>query len=91
MTDSEEIQKILRDCLRMLNCPLGKFYPDKNYGSSLHGLSNKTDAADILYRARRALLGIDGVFVSSVSFLDNGVSFTVLINNSEERQVEISL
>ena len=91
MPEDEEMKTVLRDCRRILNCPLGKFYPDKNYGSALHSLNSKTDAAGILFYAREALMNFDGVFVSSVSYLQDGLSFTVLINNSEERQVEIKL
>lgn len=88
MKNNDEIEQAVNSCYYALNCPLESFYPDKNYGSLLSSIKNKTDLHSALNLARRALADIDGVYVKSVDLADENYIFNILINDVE-RQVTI--
>lgn len=90
MKNNDEIEQTLKSCYYALGCPLESFYPDKNYGSLLSSIKDKTDMYSALSFARRALADIDGVYVKSVNAADGKYIFDILINDME-RQVTITL
>ncbi len=81
-------EQIIKDCISALACPLGKFYPDKNYGSRLNG---QADINSLLCAARLAVNNIDGVYIKNGKTEDNKLILSVLINENEERTVIIDL
>lgn len=90
MENNDELEQILISCLCALGCQRESFYPDKNYGSYLSLIKNKTDLHSALSYARQALADIDGVYVKSVRTADNNYIFDILINDIK-RQVTIAV
>lgn len=82
----EYIEQVLQNVSLMLSANRGKFYPDKNFGSSI----SKNDASlQALAYARQALSELDGVCVKSALMDNDSIIFSLLINE-EERSVTIS-
>ena len=77
-----DIESVLNDCRMAVICPLGKFYPDKNYGNSL---LKSREADELLAAARLAVRNIDGVFIKTAEMKDNSIEFDVMINNDIRR------
>lgn len=84
-TVCEDVESVLKSCETALKCPLGKFYPNKNFGAIV-AVSNDTDA--LLASARQALAKTDGVYVKNALLKGTTVCFEILINN-EERTVSV--
>lgn len=82
------IEQIIKDCIAALNCPSGKFYPDKNYGSRING---EADINSLLSAARLAVNKISGVYIKSGKKENNKLILSVSINEKEERTVIIDL
>ena len=81
-------EQIIKDCISALACPLGQFYPDKNYGSRLNG---QADINSLLCAARLAVNNIHGVYIKNGKTEDNTLILSVIINENEERTVIIDL
>ncbi len=86
---NEFIESILCDCVTELNCPLGAFYPDKNYGSKIKN-SIMLNNEKLLAYARQAVAMIDGVYIKSVETNTKNALFEIMIND-EKRQVCIEI
>lgn len=84
MLDGSGVENVIEACVNAAKCPLGKFYPDKDYGSTLS--RRYTDEINLCY-IRRTLAGFDGVFVHSLTVTMGRASLLLMINN-EEREVE---
>lgn len=84
------ITSVLNDCITAFVCPVGEFYPNKDYGSQIKRHISSIDKEHLLSYARQAIRNMDGVYVKTVSSDNAGVRFTVMINE-EERQVHIPL
>lgn len=75
------------NCCRMaIICPRGRFYPDKNYGSSIIKGSN---LGEYLAAARQAVSEIDGVFIKNAEFDGETVNYEIMVNN-DERSMKIA-
>lgn len=81
------IEQIIKDCIGTISCPLGKFYPNKNYGGRLNG---ERELGRLLAAARLAVAEMDGVYIKNGRIDDNTLLLSVLINN-KERTVSINL
>jgi hypothetical protein len=84
------ITSALTDCFTAFVCPLGEFYPNKDYGSKIKQSIGKIDSQTLLCYARQAVSDMDGVYVKSVELSSLGADFTVMIND-EERTVNIPI
>lgn len=74
----------------LLLTPIGKFYPNKNFGSKIKSsLLPPVNEYAAAY-AREALDRIDGVFVKSAQYKKPILTVNLIIND-EERQVSIDL
>lgn len=82
-----DANSIAEDCRKITVCPLGNFYPNKNYGSVIGGYS---DINTLLAAARCSAGKIDGVFIKNAKKENGNAILSVLINN-EERTVSINL
>lgn len=89
MANNDFIDSILCDCVMAVVCPLGEFYPDKDYGSQIKNWAG-IDSDILLAYARQAVNEIDGVHIKSVKAENNKALFNVVINDSE-RQVSIDI
>lgn len=69
-----------------VHCPRGRFYPDKNFGSTL---SSAGTNAELTAAVRNALRETGGVFVKKAERRGNELIVSVVIQN-EERSVRIS-
>lgn len=87
LAEIQYIEELLQNAVIALQTPRGSFYPDKNYGSQLRAVKEKSEALAACC-ARQALSGFDGVYIKSAKINDNGYEFTVLVND-QERQVLI--
>jgi len=87
--NNDFIDTVLCDCVMAVVCPLGEFYPDKDYGSQIKN-SAVIDSDILLACARQAVNEINGVYIKSVKTENNKALFDVLINDSE-RQVSIDI
>lgn len=76
---------LLRDAAIALTVQRGRFYPDKNFGSTIRYTE---PLALTLARARQAVEHLDGVYVKSVERLDGGLVVFNLSVNDSERQAE---
>ena len=81
-------EQIIKDCISALACPLGQFYPDKNYGSRLNG---QAYIKCLLCAARISVNNINVVYIKNGKTEDNKLILSVLINENEERTVIIDL
>lgn len=77
-----DADSILNDCRMALNCPLGKFYPNKNFGNSL---TKYSELGELLSAARLAVCHIDGVFIKRVEKQRDTVELIIMINEEERR------
>lgn len=82
-----DAQALLQNFLRALNCPKGRFYPDKNYGRVIEG-SNALQ--ELMAYVRQTAEEFDGVYVKSMDICGDYANIQLLIND-EERQVSIAL
>lgn len=82
-----DANSIAEDCRKTAVCPLGRFYPNKNYGSVIREYS---DINTLLAAARCAAGKIDGVFIKNAC-KKNGVAVLSVLVNDEERTVSINL
>ncbi len=89
MSNNDFIDSILCDCVMAVLCPLGEFYPDKDYGSQIKN-SADIDSGILLAYARQAVNKINGVYIKSVKTDNKEAQFDVVINDSE-RQVSIDI
>lgn len=80
-------EQIIKDCVGVITCPIGKFYPDKNYGSRIH---TECELGRLLAAARLAVSKLDGVYIKNGKTDGNILLLSVLINNNE-RTVHIDL
>lgn len=85
---TDEIEKLLSDCLCALYCPRKRFYPKKDYGSQIRCFQDLSEKYLLAY-ARQGLSDFDGVYVKSVNKEQSGITFNLLIND-EERTVTMS-
>lgn len=83
----ENVQTVLESCIMAIVCPLGRFYPNKNYGNSLR--SGK-DSGALLASARNAVSRLDGVCIKNARTESGKITFDILIND-EARSVSINL
>lgn len=90
MINDYELTEALRSCVLAIRCERGRFYPDKDYGSSISQLENYSNRRLVLALARQAVGNIDGVFIKNVSIASDTATFEVYINNERE-QVVINL
>lgn len=81
---------VLTDCITALICPLGEFYPNKDYGSRIRRSLAEPDKEKLLCYARQALSRMDGVFVKTAAWDGTNIIFTLMIND-EERQASIPI
>lgn len=84
MLDGSGFENVINACVNAAKCPLGEFYPDKDYGSRLS--RRNTNERNLCY-IRQALAGFDGIFVRSLTVTSSRVRLLLMINN-EEREVE---
>lgn len=82
------ICRVLTDCVTAFICPMGEFYPDKDYGSRIMKNIVTADIQTLLCYARQAVSEMDGIFVKSAVKEKDNILFNVLINH-EEGQVSI--
>lgn len=91
------IDELLQTAKINLTVRRGSFYPNKNFGSSIHLAVDKSPIEEYISAfARQALDCLDGVLVKSVELVDIDGStdknaIIHLIINDEERQVSIKL
>lgn len=85
----EGIEELLQNIKIVLRTSKGAFYPDKNFGSRINGISNVPIDEYAAAFAREALDGIDGVCVKAAHYQDNSLTVNLLIND-EERQVSVN-
>lgn len=79
----EHTKAVLQSLQILLQCPRGKYYPNKNFGSHIPEMKIQAPNDLVLAYARQAVSEIDGVFIKSVE-IDNGQAvFDVLVNNEE--------
>lgn len=83
----ENVQTVLESCIMAIVCPLGRFYPNKNYGNLLR--SGK-DRGALIASARNAVSRLDGVYIKNARIDSGRIIFDVLIND-EARSVSINL
>lgn len=81
---------VLADCITALICPIGEFYPNKNYGSRIKYIMQNTNEKEMLCYARQALNSMDGVYVKNAKIQDKSILFSIMIND-EERQAIIAI
>ncbi len=81
------MEQLLQNVVFHLNTQRGKFYPDKDFGSNIKQ-SSVCNAALALAYARQAVDDLDGVYVKSCVYENDGFSFCILLND-EERLVRI--
>lgn len=82
-----DADSVLNDCRMAVICPLGKFYPNKNYGNAL---LKSREVGELLATARLAAAEIDGVFIKNAKIKDNTILFDVMIND-ELRRLSINI
>ncbi len=82
-----DVETAVQNSVTAIVCPLGKFYPNKDYGSCV---INASDAGMLLASARQAVGSIDGVYVKNVTVSNGTAEFTLVIND-EERSVSVDL
>lgn len=82
-----DADSVLNDCRMAVICPLGKFYPNKNYGNTL---LKSREVGELLSAARLAADDIDGVFIKNAEIKDNTILFDVMIND-ELRRLSINI
>ena len=90
INENEQLFEILQSCVLVLNCPRLKYYPNKNFGSHLKAQGNDITVKLALDYARQAVKELDGVFIKSAGYCDDGIIFDVLVNN-EEGEVTVKL
>ena len=90
MVNDLTLETFLRSCVIAMRNPRGRFYPDKNFGSTLYALEDAENTRALLAAARQAVRELDGVFVKSASVDENSAVFEIYINN-EKRRVSIEL
>lgn len=77
-----DTDSVLNHCRMALRCPLGSFYPNKDFGNSL---TEYSELGELLSAARLAVCHIDGVFIKSVEQLWDAVELIIMINEEERR------
>lgn len=84
--DIDYLNGLLEAVALCLTATRGNFYPDKDFGAKIkYALAEP----EILSQARTAVERLDGVYVKSVSKIQNGIVVYNLIINDDERQVEV--
>ncbi|MCC8073165.1 MAG: hypothetical protein LIO62_03455 [Clostridiales bacterium] len=86
-TELYDTSEILNACKLSLGYARGAYYPNKNYGSLIKTITKTLTDEYLLDYARQALADLDGVRVKSAEQSDDGVTFTLMINDME-RQVQ---
>ena len=87
ISEYADADTVAENCIMALICPLGKFYPNKNFGNSI---TYGNDRGRLLASARQAVRGIDGVYIKSAKISDDVIEFTLLISD-RVRSVKINL
>ncbi len=83
------IDEVLQNAFVGINAKRERFYPNKNFGSYIYLIENKSRPSYALSYARQAVDLIDGVYIKSVCAFDNGYLFKIMIND-EEREIFIN-
>lgn len=83
----EDIDTVIENIKMAIKCPLGKFYPNKDYGRKV---IDSCSEGELLALSRLATREIDGVYIKNVSINNNEASYTILIND-DERSVTLSI
>ena len=84
------IEELLQNAFVALNVRRGRFYPDKNFGSKIRGLTETPLEEYAFAYACQALDGLDGVFVKSAEISEGAATLNLILNGTE-RQVSIDL
>lgn len=77
-----DTDSVFNDCRMALNCPLGSFYPNKNFGSSL---TSSSESGELLSAARLAVCNMDGVFIKGIEQDWEKTELIIMINDDERR------
>lgn len=77
-----DTDSVFNDCCMALNCPLGRFYPNKDFGNPL---TKYNELGELLSAARLAVCNIDGVFIKRVEKIWNTIELIIMINDDERR------
>ncbi|MBE6719350.1 MAG: hypothetical protein E7571_01680 [Ruminococcaceae bacterium] len=76
--------ELFQDAYVLLSARLGKFYPNKNFGSRINELKNEKPLAEYIEAyARQALSELDGVYVKATDVINGAAVFTLKANNTE--------
>lgn len=84
---SEYTDSLAQSALLALITQRRRFYPDKSYGSYIHGEGREPLEEYILAFARQALGSFDGVFAKSAQKDGQEIKITLIINGSEKEVI----
>ena len=85
LSEIDLISEVLQNVFVTLSVERGKFYPNKNFGSSISNITNEPMEQYALAFARQALDDTDGVYVLDAVIKSGTAELTVLINDKREK------
>lgn len=81
-------EQIVQNIKTELCCGLGKFYPDKNFGSTVkNAMANNLQEENVICAVKNCLSKYKNIYVKSAYINSNEIELNLIINNNDERVV----
>ena len=91
LVSCDYIDELVQNAYILLSAKLGRFYPNKSFGSRINELTSLQQPIDEYAEAyaRQALAQLDGVYVKSAAVNNSQSVDVIIVANDTERQVNI--